>query len=124
MKVRCKYNTIDDIVDQNIRNKLLQDKVDGINLEKNKEYNVYGLTVFKGQMYFLIFPYDDLFIPYTYLTYFFEVIDPRMSKYFRFYSSFDSHEINSNKVIPFGGQYAMNISIHRGRLSHGKEESS
>ncbi|MGY3803750.1 hypothetical protein ACWNT8_06810 [Pigmentibacter ruber] len=68
-------------------------------MKKNKEYNVYGLTVFKGQMYFLIFPYDDLFIPYTYLTYFFEVIDPRMSKYFRFYSSFDSHEINSKEWI-------------------------
>ncbi|WGL59043.1 hypothetical protein QEJ31_10985 [Pigmentibacter sp. JX0631] len=99
MKVRCKYNTIDDIVDQNIRNKLLRYKVDGINLEKNKEYNVYGLKVFEGQMYFLIFPYYDLFIPYTYLTYFFEVIDPRMSKYFRFYSSFDSHEINSKEWI-------------------------
>nr|BFD32707.1 hypothetical protein GTC16762_23250 [Pigmentibacter ruber] len=99
MKVRCKYSTIDEIVDQKIRVKLLEEKIYGIDLKKNKEYNVCGIKIYEKKMYFLIFYDDNCCFPDAYLADFFEVIDSRMSRYFRFFSNSDNLEINSKEWI-------------------------
>lgn len=99
MKVKCIFKEIDDFSDPDILKKLNDKKIYGINLDKNREYNVYGIKLFEGNLYYFIFSDENYCFPDAYLADFFEIIDYRMSHYFKIYYNNGEFEVNSKEWI-------------------------
>lgn len=68
-------------------------------LEMNQEYYVYGMEFKEGAIYYAIFSYDESCYPDFINSMYFEVIDPRMSKYFRIKNLSNKTIINSKEWI-------------------------
>lgn len=86
MKVICKYNKAENITDKK-RRQFLQER--GVlireEIQINKEYLVYSVQCFDNKVFHCILEeeVDDL-SPRPYEADFFEIIDPRLSSYWKF----------------------------------------